>query len=80
VGGIAVHPRAVATRNEILTTAKALETGAASGRIRLLRLLTRRLSLAEVPLQSTISLFPMLQVRQKYRLLESLHECLGCLR
>jgi hypothetical protein len=34
VGGIAAPTCAVATRNEVLTTAKALETGAASGRIR----------------------------------------------
>ena len=59
VGGIAAPTCAVATRNEVLTTAKALETGAASGRIRFLRLLTRRLSLAEDPLQRTIFLAPM---------------------
>lgn len=33
VGGIAAPTRAVATRKQVLTTAKALETGAASGRI-----------------------------------------------
>jgi len=54
-GGIAAHTCAVATRNQVLMTAKALEKGAASGRIRLIRLLTRRLSLTEVPLQRTIS-------------------------